>query len=330
MFDNIILEIVGGSRLYGTHVETSDYDYLGIFIPKYKELLLSTQQIKEKNLSIISKLPNGKNDNKAIDRKMFAYSTFMKLLCQNNPNIIEMIFVNSENIVSKTQFGQNILDNRHLFPHQGIIKRFIGYSNGQSHKMQIKTDKFNEMRVILEYLETIDNKKVVAELQYDKEFDKVLKYCKTKEVKQDQQVKRVIRQNEQFLVIGDLNIPNSVYIKDAKRRLKGRISKATNRTELISNHGYDSKFGMHLIRILLEGRDLLRDCELTYPLKEVDMLMDIRNGKYKISDIFSIRDGLLSEIKSLEKTTKLQKNIDQKAVDDFIYKELTDWIDGGY
>lgn len=320
--NRIILEIKSGSHLYGTNNPDSDIDYLGVFIPSYFNYLTSREYIKELDLSIKSKQNNGKNDKDAIDRKFYSYANFIHLLTENNPNILEMVFVNKDNIISIDEFGQNLLNNKHLFPHKGLVKRFIGYSNQQSHKMEIKTDKYNEMNIILAYLEMVDPKKIVAELQYDDEFIKVLNKCETQEIKQDNKLKKVIRLSEDYLTIGDINIPMNVYIKNAKDRIKTRLSVATNRNELISKYGYDCKFGAHLVRLLIEGRDFLKYGEIQFPLRDREMILDIRNGKHTVQDIFDFRDNLLLEIAELEKTSKLPDAPDMKKIFDFVDFEM--------
>lgn len=318
---NIILEMRSGSHLYGTNTPTSDEDFLGVFIPSYFDYLTTDSYIKELDLSVKSKT-DGKNDKDAIDRKYYAYYNFIQLLTENNPNILEMIFVNKENITHINDMGQSILDNKHLFPHAGLSKRFIGYSIQQSHKMQIKSDKYNEMNMILDYLETIDPKMVVAELQHDQQFLKVLEKCKAEEIKQDQLLKKVIRIHDNFLTIGDINIPMNVYVKNAKDRIKKRMSIATSRTELISKYGFDTKFGLNLIRLLIEGRDFLKNGEIYFPLKEKDFLLDIKYGKYTAQDIFKFRDDLLEEINEYEKTTKLPKAPNLEAIRNFVNSEM--------
>lgn len=322
-----ILEIVSGSHLYGTNIETSDKDYVGIFIPSYFDYLTTDGYIKELDLSIKT-TPGKKSKNNAddIDRKFYSYFNYIQLATANNPNLLELLYTNPDNIVHKNWFGENLIKHRDLFPHKGLVKRFMGYAEQQCHKMEIKSDKYNEMLLILNYLEGCPPKKVLAELQYDNGFIKVLEECKTKEIKQDQLLKKVVRVHDDFLTIGDINIPMNVYVKNAMKRIKNRLSTATHRTELISKYGYDSKFGMHLVRLLLECRDYLKFGELIFPLKERGFLLDIRHGKYTAQEILKFKDELISEIKSLEPDSRLPEEPRIKEINRFVEQEMMDWI----
>jgi len=318
MEQNIILEIKTGSHLYGTNVPTSDIDYVGIYIPSYFDYLTSDKYIKELDMSVKSKGTNGKNLQDAIDRKFYTYSNFIKLATANNPTILEMLFVNDKNIVKINDFGRTLIENRHMFLHKGLIKRFKGYSKQQSHKMEIKSTKYHEMIKVLDYLKIVDQMKVLAELKYDKEFMKIIS-----------EYVQIVGKYDKHLSIGDINIPMSVYVKDAVNRLQNRIDKATHRSSLILDYGFDTKFAQHLIRLLIEGVEFLKYGELRFPLIQKDLLLDIRNGKMVIEEVFKLRDKLLLEIESLEKTTKIPAVVDVEIINKFRDEQLRLMIKNG-
>ena len=140
--NNKILEMVTGSWLYGTaNPKTSDKDYVGIFIPSI-EYILGFKTIEEVDFSIVAKNSEGKNTEKALDRKLYAIKKFVCLATANNPNIIEMLFPEPENIVFINDVGKELLAIRHLFPWKGCKQRFIGYAVSQKHKAIVKKDNY--------------------------------------------------------------------------------------------------------------------------------------------------------------------------------------------
>lgn len=54
-----------------------------------------------------------------------------------------------------------------------------------------------------------------------------------------------------------------------------------------------------MIRLLLEGKELLQTGKLEYPLKDREMLLDIRNGKWTKEDIISYVELVEHEFESL-------------------------------
>lgn len=65
------------------------------------------------------------------------------------------------------------------------------------------------------------------------------------------------------------------------------------RAALEARYGYDTKHAMHLVRMLLTGRDVLRFGELCVRRPEAAMLLAVRDGAYTY-------DALLEEVRVLE------------------------------
>lgn len=208
-------------------------------------------------MSTLSKSADGKNDENAVDRKLYEIRKFMKLAMENNPNVLEMLFVNKENVVFEDAFGQMLLDNAYLFPWKGAKQKFLGYAFGQKHKMQIRTENFSDLNIAYSFLvsavEETPNK-LLAEYRG----------CL---------LPGGIDKGDSF-TIGDLNFHPSRKIKDVAKMLKSRLDKATNRSGLMEKYGYDTKFASHLIRLMYEGQHILRTGRLIFPLPEADFLRD--------------------------------------------------------
>jgi len=322
----IILEIKTGSQLYGTSTPESDTDYLGVFIPTYEELLRKVGGIKEMDLSIKSKGEDGKNCKDAVDRKFYALRNFFNLAIGNNPNILEVLFVNESNLVYANEYGKMILNNRRLFPHKGLADRFIGYAKGQLHKMVIKGDNLNQMVDIVSYLEEhVDPKSVLVELMYDDSFMQMfseLKKITLGKINKDGSMD--FTQN--FMKIGDLNIPVSISIKDTIKRLKVRISKVGNRSDLVLKYGYDTKFAMHTVRLLTEAKMLLETGEIQYPLANSKFLLNIRNGEFNSAVIIAMTESLMREVDGLVPGSALRDKPNHTEVDMLFNTIISDLI----
>lgn len=294
----VILEVITGSNLYGTNTPTSDKDYSGVFIAP-KKYYLGLKKIEEIDCSIVSKQDNGKNDSEARDRKFYELRKFCSLLLENNPNILEHLFVPEDKIVQCNAFGRELLENRHLFPWKGLKQKFCGYAFSQKHKMLIKTDNYTNLNKFSEWLdENMKNPREDQKRNGEVWSNQLLAELRERNI-------AGVKFHEHHALVGDINISLTDKLSKVNNKIKERLSKVGNREELYTKYGYDTKFGMHLVRLMLEGKELLLTGELQYPLKDREMLLDIRNGGWAREDIIAYSEELEAQMEELDKTSPL-------------------------
>lgn len=311
--DNKILEIVAGSWLYGTaNPETSDKDYVGIFLPNV-EYILGFKKCEEVDFSIKDKDESGKNTKNALDRKLYEFRHYIKLALQNNPNILEILFANKESVIYVNEIGKELLKIKHLFPYRGCKERFLGYAFSQKRKMIIKKDNYFDLISALDFLGGLDHGKYMAEVV----ASKCPPFIKTSHDE---------AQNCKFVCVGDINILPSKTVGSAMRMIQDRVDKAGNREELLLKYGFDTKFASHLIRLMVEGVDLLKNGHLEFPLKEAKMILDIKTGKWTISEILNYSNELEKEIESLAETSKLPAKPNTEILEKFTVDTLREWL----
>ena len=299
---NRIIEIRSGSHLYGTSTSSSDEDFVGIFMPS-EELLFGLQNVEECNLNIISKDEAGRNTKEAVDRKLYEYRQFCKLAMRNNPNILELLFVDKKNIVFANEFGKALLEKKYLFPYLGLFESFIGYSHAQKHKMILKADKLDDLEKAFEILSNEEDKVVMAQI-----VEKIgMPFFK--------------KGNNPHIHIGDLCFEPGVYVKKARQIIKERLDKFTNRKELIKEFFYDIKFAGHLIRLLREGIELLQTGEIQFPLTYAEEILSIRNGKWSLEEVISYADALEKICEEEKKKSKLPKKPNVKEIEEFVIEQ---------
>jgi hypothetical protein len=302
--ENCILKMRSGSHLYGTNTPQSDEDFVGIFLPPV-DYILGLKTVEQVDFSTKDKDESGKNTADAIDFTLYEIRKFVRLALQNNPNILEILFVNDENIIHETSVGKLLRAHRKAFLHKGIKDRFVGYALAQRHKMVIKKDHFQELLEGYQVLGNF-NPKIVMGQVYDE-----LEYRSDTNIFQK-------KGTGVHIHCGDICFEPGVYVKKALGILKERIDRVTNRSDLMLKYGYDVKFASHLIRLLREGIDLLKDGDLSFPLKDVDLLLAIRRGEWKMEDVIKYADELEDEIRAALAESKLPAHPDYQGIESLV------------
>ena len=165
---NKILECIIGSNLYGTNTPDSDKDYIGIFIAD-EEYYIGLKNVEEIDESIIKKDESGKNTKEAVDKKYYEIRQFFKLAIQNNPNIVEILFMNQDNIIQSHMVWDLIQSYRDWFLNSKQIKnRFLGYAMSQKHKMFVKLENYDIFKEAYFILENFNKKFLVDEKLFEK------------------------------------------------------------------------------------------------------------------------------------------------------------------
>lgn len=98
-------------------------------------------------------------------------------------------------------------------------------------------------------------------------------------------------------------------------RMGGERSRKVNRPELVLEYGFDTKFAMHVIRILIECEELLNTAWITLPSPEKDLLISIRKGEVTQEWVIRNAEERIQNIRALaEMSTCLPELIDRPMV----------------
>lgn len=105
------------------------------------------------------------------------------------------------------------------------------------------------------------------------------------------------------------------FADDQMERLCGRKGqKNIHRAALEQAHGYDTKYAMHVIRLYLEAKEYMETGKITLPNPKVDLLIAIRLGKYKRSEIEEMGKELQAEAYSAQKRSPLPDAVDHETI----------------
>jgi predicted nucleotidyltransferase len=175
-----------GSFAYGVSSDTSDVDIYGMYIPPIEQIfphiagyIPGFGQAPQKVDTYQKHHIELKDEGKEYDVALTSIVKYFALCMDNNPNMIDSLFVPARCIVHMSDVGSIMRENRRMFLHKGIQKRLQGYAYSQMKKLHTKKPDTDSKRY-----------ETVQEHGYDVKFA--------------YHVVRLIQQAEMVLTTGDL------------------------------------------------------------------------------------------------------------------------------
>ena len=114
----LISKCISGSRAYGLHTETSDYDFRGIFTVDPTWYWRSSS-------------PPEQVGDVTQDYVIYSLNRFLKLAADGNPNVLEILFMPKEHIRHDSDIWQQVVDIRQAFVSKRLLNSFAGYAVSQ-------------------------------------------------------------------------------------------------------------------------------------------------------------------------------------------------------
>ncbi len=303
----IILMGLGGSYAYGTNNDNSDIDFRGITLNLPSDIIGLTEFEQY--------------EDSTTDTVIYSFNKMVKLLLECNPNTIELLGLDENQYLIKTQLGQKLLDNEHLFLSKKAAKTFGGYACAQLRRLQnaIARDSmpqhereqhiFNSVKNALEdfrrknemfdkgniniYIDKSDNEELETELFIDADYKHL-----------------PLRDYENML--GAMNSVIRDYDKIGKRNKK-------------KDDNHLNKHAMHLIRLFMMAIDILEKGEIrTHRTDDLGLLRSIRQGDFQNQDrtyskeFYDILSDYEKRLDIATQNTRLPDNPDMEKVEKFV------------
>lgn len=112
------------------------------------------------------------------------------------------------------------------------------------------------------------------------------------------------------------------YLQSQKAAMTGRAGGHTNRPELVAEHGYDTKFAMHALRLGIQGIELLTTGHLSLPVPEPHRayLRAIRRGEVPLREAVDSIERAERELSGLRTSTRLPDQPDRAWVNAWLHR----------
>ena len=335
---------VAGSRAYGTSTPASDWDYRGVVVaPRvYRDGYL------HKFEQLVLKDP---------DCTIFDIRKFFKLAADSNPNVLELLWLDDTSYVEKGIGFDLLRQNRSLFLSKKALHTFVGYSISQlkrinSHKKWLleppthqptreefglaalpeipKSQRDAAMAAIRKRIDSweLDLRDMAAS-------DKIDVLTKIRESLAEMQIAssakfaaaaRLIGYSENFLQLLERERRYKDAVKNWQQYNDWKLKRNKKRAKLESNYGYDTKHGMHLVRLMRMCEEILTEGVVLVKRPDAKELLAIRNGAWSYDKLVSWAKDKEVELLELSRVSALPKRPPHKQLDKLCC-ELTAMVD---
>lgn len=280
-----------GSHAYGLNTPSSDLDIKGVLIAPEKHYLGFMQRVEQ----VEEREPN--------DLVIYELTKFMKLATDANPNIIEILHTDPSDILFMNELGGLLRDQRDAFLSQKAKFTFTGYAMAQMKRMK---NHHEWMHNPPKPPFTREELFLPPDKHWADGIEKVLadggKIHLTEQDKDLLETERAWRRSKEQWA-------------NYQAWLAGRNEK---RHELETKFGYDTKHGMHLVRLMRMGHEILTTGKVIVKRPDREELLAIRNeGLWPYEKMIEYGEKMDAELNRIYDagTSPLPKAPDREKLD---------------
>lgn len=343
---NTILLSVAGSHCYGMATPKSDIDIMGVCSPP-KEYYLGfskkfEQADKASHMQPFIDLLKPEYKQRALETKLegsiYDLRKYLTLAADCNPNCLNILFCEDEDVILSTSVGNKLRANRDLFLSKKCRFTYWGYAFSQmrrisSHRGWLLNPAVEPKRIdfdLPEKSEIPKNQLAAVEAAVQKQLDKWDSDV-TSEEEISNSVKMRIRENVAQL-LRELKISslerfnaattsmgfdtNFIHYLQKEREYKTaqdnwhsycqwKKTRNEERAVLEANYGYDLKHAAHIYRLVLMCEEMLSSGKLIVKRPDAEQILNIRNGGWKYEQLVEWFEAKETSINELFKTSKV-------------------------
>lgn len=327
MKESLLVKHYAGSHSYGTALTDSDVDFRGIFCADPANIRTPFFPVRE----VV--------DSTEEDSKYYELAHFMKLCLDCNPNIVETLWVNDNDIVTSSDayrllrlHRQKLLSSKIAFTTSGYalvqLKRIKGHNKWINNPQPVEPPKPCDFVSVVQWfgqekslhLHIIDFNVNHRFVPYGGDIYGVYREYNHHLFDKTGKLNTVFEGNREDLDTLKLVLIvkwNKEEYKAAKERHRlywtWKKNRNEKRSELEEQHGYDTKHAMHLVRLLRMGVEALRDGEIIVKRPDAEELLTIRDGAWKYDELVKYAEDMDKQVRERwYKKTELPKTPDIK------------------
>ena len=317
---NLIYKVRCGSHAYGTNLPTSDEDFAGIFIPPIEYYF---------GLQAFDLLSEQAED----DLSYYSLRKYATLAVANNPNVLELLFVDPRDVLLCLPEATALREIRHRFLSQRCQKTFVGYAKAQLHRIRTHTkwlqQEIEDMalleplvargEVTKEWVSWRFGSNMLARVEnsvkdqdywehgtMDSEIEASITalFKSSNIICPDKEDQRFFKEGK-FKRTGSLSSESTwefqkhIYDEAKKKRdqyVTWMAERNPDRHETEIRFGYDTKHAMHLVRLLRCGYEILTTGDLLVRRPDAQDLLSIQAGAWTYEQVVGYADEMVAKI----------------------------------
>jgi predicted nucleotidyltransferase len=207
------------------------------------------------------------------DNMLYELRKFIVLAKDCNPNIIELLFMDESDILLQNEWWLRVKAQRELFLTRKAKFTFSGYAMAQLKKIRGHNRWLNDPQPV--------------------EPPQPAKYLKVKHI--DGLGHREVFDQMAY----------ETALKGWRQYWEWKNKRNETRAALEEEHGYDTKHGMHLIRLLRMGVEIMRGEGVQVKRSDREELLAIRNGRLSYEELVQMAQEYEQQLDELYKTSDL-------------------------
>jgi predicted nucleotidyltransferase len=333
--ENTILLVTHGSHAYGLNTPTSDIDLKGVAIPPKAYFLGFQQRFEQAE----SKDP--------YDMVVYEIRKFFNLAAECNPNIIEVLWADESTFRVLTPLGRRMVEARERFLSRKARFTFSGYAHAQLKRIQlhhrwlrnppthqptrgefslpertlIPADQLAAAHASIQKkldtwnLDDLSGVDPATRLAIQSAMATQLAEIQLSAGDLWKNAARSLGQDENFILLLDRERQYNARQREWEQYQSWKTNRNPKRAELEAKYGYDSKHGMHLVRLMRMCREIMDTGKVNVKRSDREELLAIRNGAWSYEQLLAWAEATENEMDALYRASTLPHAPDRKALD---------------
>lgn len=133
------------------------------------------------------------------------------------------------------------------------------------------------------------------------------------------------RMGREYVVSKDAGPKYLGYMEAQRRSMKSYNGKGRDvtRPHLMEKYGFDTKYAGHMIRLGMQGIELMTTGKIQLPMDTVEagIIRAVRNGVFKMDTVLAIAEDLERRLKDAIDKTSLREHPDKATMNDWLVDE---------